>query len=837
MELESTDQNVSLPRRALGSASGAAAASCVPRLISGTTVGLIVVAPLVAGGCHPVGRFVLSLLICLTTLLWVWSGPRRRRLCLTGVEWLMAAAAGLMVLQLMPLPQAWFAQLAPALAARLPIWTSAAVPTIELGSWSCVTAHPAVTRSGLAMFTGYCLLFLVTAHSTRHVSAVRRLLRGIAAAVVALAAVRLLLPLLGAARPELGMGPAGLTQLLVLGAAPLVWWMLDLFGSRRRIATLPAAVTLMGTVRALGSNARRTYRAGLLLLLILILLVIASVRTAPTRLEASRTTGGPALLDRPSSSVQMREAVLASIRHSPLLGVGVGAHRDVCPTYLAAPYDGQVTYTASSYLHILEEAGVVGLSLLIVTMALVGNWCRVALVHAVSRELRVLALVVTVSLLASAVHAAVQATSALPASMILTIILAAAAWRLSQLAAAQPVRAYRHMPRPLWVGGAVGVTVLCAVVLAIGLGPARAVRHWARLNQLALELQRSCAAAEGSTAEESAAVGPEATASQVAIISEMVPCVECILNVNPQDARAHVRMAELSLRQFALTQRSRPEQLSLPEVRDAALHYQFTSLGAQRRWLDRATAGHRLLLERAFRHARRAVQLSPLQAEPYVYLAQVGFVNGDGRCAKWAYLHQALRVRPDHDAVLIVAGSEWLAEGHLQQATDCWRPVFARQPRYQHHIITALAPQMSAHDFLTAFQPDTRGASALFQQYRRMGYLPQATITARHYLASWQHSTAGQERPVTAQAWLATATVQQYLGDEPAALASLRSAIACDSNHYAVRQQLGRALLRQQAYAEARQHLQWCLARQPRDRSVEEDLQTATRADTAPWLR
>ncbi len=273
------------------------------------------------------------------------------------------------------------------------------------------------------------------------------------------------------------------------------------------------------------------------------------------------------------------------------------------------------------------------------------------------------------------------------------------------------------------------------------------------------------------------------------------------------------------------------------QIRDAALASGFPSLQAQNEWLDRAVPENRYLLDQSLRHARLAVRLSPLQGEAYIYLAQLGFLMGDGSRAKRSYLDQALRVRPYDDDVLLAVGSELALEGQIDKATVYWKQVFDHAPDYREPIIELFASQVPADEFLKRFQPDVDGAKLLFDFYRRIGFAPQASVTGRYFISRLADHVSRDQGALDGQQWYEAFVVQDYLGDSRAALGCLRNAVACEPNQFTYRQKLARQLLRHQQYDEATEQLRWCLSRKPGDTSLMRDLQTAARSDFSTRLR
>ncbi len=484
-------------------------------------------------------------------------------------------------------------------------------------------------------------------------------------------------------------------------------------------------------------------------------------------------------------------------------------------------------YAESGYLQVLEELGVVGLSLLLVAIGIVANWCRLAMVHAANAEMRLLGGAVTASLVISVLHSLVDFVWYIPACMTITVVLMACAWRLSRLACdTAPQRGEVRVSHPLLVAGSLGSCIVAMLVVALCLGPARAASQWDEVARITrLEKEQDAGRVDVTRRDRTVSV------------DRMCACLEEAVRVNSRDARGHARLAALYLQQFEVAQRHAANALSLTQIRDAALASEFPSLQAQNDWLARAVPENRQLLDKAYRHARLAVRLAPLRGEAYVYLAQLGFLAGDGKRAKRAYLDQALRVRPYDDDVLMVVGSELALDGQIEQATVYWKQVFDHAPHYREPIIELFASQVPADEFLKRFQPDQDGAKLLFNHYRKIGFSPQASVAGRYYIARLAAQLQGHDTELDGEQWYQAFVVQDYLGDDQAALSCLRKAVEQVPDRFAYRQKLARQLLRQREYDEAQEQLKWCLQRKPRDASLLRDLQTAVKPDLSSKLR
>ena len=214
----------------------------------------VLVAPLFMGGRGPVGRFVLVLCVAITAMLWcarqcVSTRAMWRK---SGVEWLLLAGLGVLVLQLVPLPQTLLTLFSPHLAELLPLWTTSADNAVQLGTWNQVSLNPMATQSGLTTYIAYVMLFLVTFQRLNELKDVKPLLRLIAVATCLMAVLALAQLLFGNGKflwvfehvsrdtTEVTKGPFQnqnhLAHLLALGIGPLLWWLatLQTGGDNRR---------------------------------------------------------------------------------------------------------------------------------------------------------------------------------------------------------------------------------------------------------------------------------------------------------------------------------------------------------------------------------------------------------------------------------------------------------------------------------------------------------------------------------------------------------------------------------------------------------------------------
>ena len=205
-------------------------------------LGILFFAPLMMGGRHPIGKLVYLILVGTFVIAWLVrqtlasKAPYRA----TNVGWLIGAALLLVLVQLTPLPQQMVAALSPFQATLLPAWSDTA-QEISFGNWNRLSLAPFSTRTGLVTLVAHAALFLVAVQWLQSWQQVERLLRWIALAAIAMAAIGLVQyisrtekfawffihPSREAHRVLCGpfANSNHFSHFLVLGIGPLIWWL------------------------------------------------------------------------------------------------------------------------------------------------------------------------------------------------------------------------------------------------------------------------------------------------------------------------------------------------------------------------------------------------------------------------------------------------------------------------------------------------------------------------------------------------------------------------------------------------------------------------------------
>ena len=289
-------------------------------------------------------------------------------------------------------------------------------------------------------------------------------------------------------------------------------------------------------------------------------------------------------------------------------------------------------------------------------------------------------------------------------------------------------------------------------------------------------------------------------------------------------------MAEFERRRLASDNR-----MDVTQISDAAMSSDFQSPQAFDTWLHRAFGADMKLLTFAQRHARRTVELCPLQGEGYVYLADLCFLNQAPRAAIAAFVDQGLRVRPYDRNVLYRAGRQELLSGRHDAAIEFWSRCFNTPGPHQQQIVFRLVYSgMPARMLLNKLEPEWQTLREVWDQYCRSG-TPQDLIDVLSYASEMAPlEIANEQSPVRpAYVWYRLASMNADVGRVDESLGCLERADECDPVQYAIRFALGKTLIAVGRLPEAEPHVRWCLARRPGDKNLSDcaagHLETTTR--------
>ncbi|NIL96136.1 MAG: hypothetical protein GTO62_03080 [Planctomycetales bacterium] len=536
-------------------------------------------------------------------------------------------------------------------------------------------------------------------------------------------------------------------------------------------------------------------------------------------------------LDKRSARRNLWLANGKSISGSPWVGRGVGSHREFYKIFMPNPFPLEYTHAESGYWQVASETGIAGFILLAAGLGLVASWSVSCMRNTTCRHTQAALGAVAAGLAASVVHAVWDFVWYIPATMSWTALLAGMACRLQQIPRAR--RASWGCDIRLARVGWVAITVLLAIVGAWMIrdrwSPALASRHWDNY----LKKSQLSAEAGDRSAEDTLGDGTSEHAAAETWTAQMRADLETYLEYDRDYGRVHLRLAATYLREFHDAQRHATNPMDLSQIRDAAIASQFPSRAALNQWLDRAIGQHRMLLDKALWHARRALQLCPLQGEGYIYLAELCFLEGAPRSATSAYVAQALKVRPHEGQVLFLAGKEALLKSDLKSAVGYWRQSFHAGASHQRRLVRLLAGRLPVTFLLENIQPGLDAWESLFAEYERLGQPQPLRQLCDYYVALAEKKREGLTGTRAVRLWLTMHRRYRELNEQEAAYACIERAVASDPYNYLARLELAKAELQRGNLRDAETQFRWCLQQRPADRKAKSWLKKAVRLRVA----
>ncbi len=682
-----------------------------------------------------------------------------------------------------------------------------------------------------------------------------------------------------------------LAQFLALGVGPLIWCVLRRLepkeseradsGVRDPETRLPANRNLVVPIAVflgLGGTvltALSTLSRGGLLAIAIAIAVSVGVLWRLGRVSATvclglvvvvsaigaifNLTGNEASLAARIGGESGREYVwranIAVAREFPILGTGVGTHADAHQLHLDKQTEGgEFTHAESGYLQVLSETGFVGLGLAVLFILASLWWCCGALRNPDTRVSSVAA-VVLASLLANVTHAVGDFFWYTPSCMLLLAIQLACACRLYRMTQEGSGGRGQESGRELMVEGR-GLMVRgseerrpCLPPLTLNPQPATdvrggtgRVRQLGRLTALGgvlaagawmvyLKLPATLAEPDQMRYITIAVAGPGFYADEEdrreAQLEKRQAAFRAV-RFNPHDSRLQEQAAMAYVEWFNERQEQSENPLPLGQLRDAVTASQFVSPAAMHEWLDRAVGKNVKLLRIAMKHLRRALRESPLRAGSYVQLAELSFLDADREQTESAYLKQAVVLRPHDPEVLFAVGRNALLAGDLDRAMESWRVAFEHSQRFQGIITDLLAGQVTPEFFLEKLKPGWNSIALLARAFTKAGREDEARqMWVRFVSDGRQHLKTSLSEAEYESAVLALRAAHLALGEPDEAIRVMTLGLKRLPYCFPLRQVLGMDLSNENRFSEAAEHLQWCAARQPDNKGLQ---QAAARA-------
>ncbi|MCA9212356.1 MAG: O-antigen ligase family protein [Planctomycetales bacterium] len=537
-------------------------------------------------------------------------------------------------------------------------------------------------------------------------------------------------------------------------------------------------------------------------------------------LNAARTGNDVSLASRQ----ELWATVWRGTTSFPRLGVGAGAHRDVYPAFLDRPQAVTFTHAESSYLQVLFEAGWPGFVLVIASVFVLAQlairFAKSARSNATANADDKVHLMMTMAAIAGVcvalVHAVFDFVWHIPACMSLAIVLVVVFVRG---ASRQESITRVSLQRSAWI-------VLVCVLSVVGIGnvktlygPAMASRHWDDYLTVSLAQNQKYRPITRYGRQRTAA--ELVTADSPSLSEKMIDSLQQVIRYDPRNGRAHSRLASLTLEMFDHKQTRLPDGMGLASIRDAAYASEFHSAAELHAWLDRAVGKDKELLDVALRHAKRSIELCPMEASSYLYLADLAFMQHRSPEMRTRQLQQAARLRQVDGTVLMAMGQEYAVRGNAAAAFAQWRNAFHLSSGNRKRVIETLSNHVPVDMMLAQLQPDIAAAQKMFAHYRA-----DKNKLAMEQTAAYLHDFASQPNmDLEFRASLEIADALSLVKDFDHAMWHLQSARKKNPHDYGLRLRMAQLQLKLKQFSEAEENLRWCKRRRSDDQRVDKMLQ------------
>jgi len=837
--------------------------------------GLVLFAPYFLGGRHPVGQFVFVALAVIMAVAWCWrqwldgtSGYH-----FSGVEFLLIGAVLVVAVQLIPLPAGILSTVSPATQRAVFDGTAEA----STSTWSTISLAPGLTRDALAVMVAHGLILLVVIQRVRRLEDVQRILWLLAGGAV-------LMGLVGLAQYALGNGrfmwvydhPFRTTDggikgcfinrnhfahFLALGIGPLLWCMVcggrKTAGGERsdsihplleKLGFVPVAMGLaivlfaglcslsrggaIAMATALCLSTLLMWRAGVVSVRFVgILATVAALLGGSLLLHGTEqirarlddiAEGSVERLDHAQARRRLWEANWKAYVDFRALGTGAGTHAEVYPIYISEWFPKDFTHAESGFVQIASTTGSAGLAVLLAGLLFAG--AIVIRTVTASQDRRHLACIAAIggSLAASAVHSVVDFVWFIPACMSMAVIAAACAVRIWMLARPQGDRAVA-VSRMAWGAATVAVVLGGGALIAFQWHPAHASAAWDAYVRNDVALQQMLKTQAEWKPDELAASVSQHRAS-------MLRHLQTVVARDPDDGRAHLRLAGACLLRFDECQQQSANAMKLGQICDAAMASQFASRQQLDAWLARALGENAQYLHAALWHTRRGLSLVPLQGEGYIFLAQLCFLEGGDTQTRSGLLARALRLRPRSESVLVAAAEEAWLRGDQQAMLEYGQRAFHLGGRYRPVLIQTWAGRFPVAMLLSQLEPDLDDWRELLFAYRRLADPNELRVLCQYYSHLAAQRPADFQGFSAALMWTDIGSIHLSLKETATAAECARRALHCDDDHQKIRLSCAMLLCAAEQWEEAEPHLRWCLQRMPNHAGLKKLAQQAAEA-------
>jgi len=528
------------------------------------------------------------------------------------------------------------------------------------------------------------------------------------------------------------------------------------------------------------------------------------------------------------------------VEHFPMLGTGVGSHRDVYAMYMddfANHAMAELTHAESSFVQVTLEAGLIGFGLLAVALLYLLGRFAIGYFRSASDGSRTCIVAVFASSLAGVLHAVVDFIWYVPAIVVVSLVLVVVG-----LKAANPKFESLSPPRGLWfprLGWAIvgGFCILGLVQVQPNLlSRIEGEKHWYASLRTALAVQHDESDGfadlqdgdEISLGEFQPTLSKEAQAAldadtlirmeaaQKQYLEERIRHLAASLRACPNQHRVQLVLAEQLLKLFDLLQFRGENPMPLNMIRDAAIASGFKSAEELKAWSSRACGKRIELAILADSLARQSLAGCPVQGYAYMALVETNFLRDPTDSMHQTLVDQAMLVRGHDPRIRFIAGREASVNGDDKAALELWNSVFHSNQYFRMNVINLLAHRVPVEFFLLHFQPKAKELRDLLTVYDNMNRQRDTVALLRELCVAIPRDLKMLEDEDEQLEFMMFAyTSARRLKDLDLAVKLLSRAVSDFPFVFEPRYHLGMTLVELERPTEAIEHLEWCHEQDP----------------------
>lgn len=535
----------------------------------------------------------------------------------------------------------------------------------------------------------------------------------------------------------------------------------------------------------------------------------------------------------------------------PIAGTGLGTHADAYPLYFENDNERiEYTHGENGYIQVALECGLIGLALAVMAIGACCGWCLDAM--QATKDPRVYACIAAIApaFVASAVHSLCDFVWYVPGCMVLVVLFAAAAYRLSRFE--QPGHSDSPTTAPIMrtpddttKRPIMTLTVPVPRLAAVGLLTAIALYACVALPYF-VNVTQAEAAWNDSVFSRRLALAEDDPASRARLIEAMIDDLHEVERRHPRRNRLHARLSAAYQELFALRQAESDMPFSITELRETVRDNQYESTADANAWLKQVTGERWPLLEQAYAHARASALHEPLKGESYRYLSETYFI---AEVPNWnrerAFLEQAVATRPHRGSAHFALGRHIAIREGLDAALPRWKTAFHSDDTAAKQVLGMVAPAMPMERIVREFRPSIDEQRIMLRFYRDhrdeiiWGRQLAGDATPEQIdfeLKCLQAHCAGMCRAKAEQTQdaderfellLSAAYSYAQLQRHEERFEILDSALTLQPLNYDARYRIGCCALELSRFEEAERHLAWCIRARPTDARVEKRLEEA----------